>query len=85
MQSSKDFRINSLDNKTQNDINKLHPDKNANYEYSFFNREEIKKCHDSISNDDVSQLDTLSQTSDSSILLSNKREIQNSVNKGFWF
>jgi hypothetical protein len=78
----KDFRIISLDNKTQNDINKkLHPDKIENYEFSFPNIEEIKKSRDSISIDDGSQTDTLSQTSDSSNPLSNKKRI----NKGFLF
>ena len=85
MQSSKGFRFISLDNKTQNDINKLNRDKKENYEFSFFNCEEIKKSHDSISIDEGSQVDTLSQTSDSSIPLSNKREKKNSVNKGFLF
>ena len=85
MQSSKGFRFISLDNKIQNDMNKLNLDKKENYEFSFFNCEEIKKSHDSISIDDGSQVDTLSQTSDSSIPLSNKREKKNSVNKGFLF
>jgi len=85
MQSSNNCRIISLDNKAKNDIYKLHPDKKENYEFSFFNSEEMKKSHDSISIDDGSQIDTLSQTSDSSIPLSNKREKKNSVNKGFVF
>ena len=85
MQSSKGFRFISLDNKIQNDMNKLNLDKKENYEFSFFNCEEIKKSHDSISIDEGSQVDTLSQTSDSSIPLSNKREKKNSVNKGFLF
>lgn len=85
MQSSNNCRIISLDNKVKNDIYKLHPDKKENYEFSFFNSEEMKKSHDSISIDDGSQIDTLSQTSDSSIPLSNKREKKNSVNKGFRF
>ena len=82
MQLSNNFGVISLDKAIKNDINKkLYRDKIENYEFSSSKIEEIKNSHDSISIDGGSQSDSLSQTSDSSIPLSNKKRI----NKGFWF
>jgi len=84
MQSLSDIKTITLDNKIQNDINKrLHLDRIENYE--FHNIEELKKSNDSILIDGSSQSDTLSQTSDSSMPISNKIEKKNSINKGFGF
>ena len=83
MQLSNNFGVISLDKTIKNDINKkLYPDKIENYEFSSSIIEEIKKSHDSISIDGGSQSDSLSQTSDSSIPLSNKKRINKCLGFG---